>query len=461
MAPRASDWLLERISRFSGRQAILCGNRSIDYKALCARITRWFGVLDESDIRPGAVIGISGGYHADAVPLLLALALQGYIAAPLPAGGEDRRQYLDLAAAEAVIELGACGDWSWSRLTPGESPGLLLRLREGDAGGLVVFSSGTTGQSKAALFDFPTLIARYRETRPAQRALLFLQLDHLGGIHTMLHTLAHGGALIISENRDPDAVCYAIERHRVELLPATPTFLRMLALSGAYRRHDLSSLQLITYGTEPMPAATLKTLTALFPQARFKQTYGLSELGVLPTRSKAGHPLWLQVGGIGCEIRVVDNVLWIRSETAMLGYLNAPNPFDEDGWYNTEDAVEVDGPYVRILGRTTDLINVGGQKVHPAEVENVLLEMDNICEVTVWGHASPVTGQIVAARLSLAHPEDQESLERRVYNFCRDRLADYKAPLYIEIADGHLHGQRFKKVRPAGSAKAQWRPRSS
>jgi len=461
MAPRTSDWLLERMSRFSGRQAILCGDSAMDYAVLCTRIAEWLRMLDRSDIRRGAVVGISDGHHADAVALLLGLALHGYIAAPLPAGGEDRRQYPDLANAEAVIELGACGDWTWSRLTPGEPPALLQRLRECGSGGLVVFSSGTTGQSKAALFDFSTLIARYRETRPAQRTLLFLQLDHLGGIHTMLHTLAHGGALIISEHRDPDAVCRAIERHRVELLPATPTFLRMLALSGAYRRHDLSSLQLITYGTEPMPAATLKTLTALFPGARFKQTYGLSELGVLPTRPKAEHPLWLQVGGVGCEIRVVDNVLWIRSETAMLGYLNAPNPFDEDGWYNTEDAVEVDGPYVRILGRTTDLINVGGQKVYPAEVENVLLEMDNICEATVWGHASPVTGQVVAARLSLAHPEDQESLERRVYHFCRNRLADYKAPLYIEIADGHLHGQRFKKVRPAGSAKAQWRARSS
>jgi long-chain acyl-CoA synthetase len=148
-------------------------------------------------------------------------------------------------------------------------------------------------------------------------------------------------------------------------------------------------------------------------------------------------------------------VLWIRSETAMLGYLNAPNPFDEDGWYNTEDAVEVDCPYVRILGRTTDLINVGGQKVYPAEVEDVLMEMSNIVEATVWGHASPVTGQVVAARLGLAHPEDQESLERRVHYFCRGRLAAYKVPLYIEIADGSHHGERFKKIRPTESAKAQ------
>jgi long-chain acyl-CoA synthetase len=461
MAPGASDWLLKRLARSSGREAILWGDSGVDYGDLCTRIGEWFLILDQLGIRPGAVVGISGAHGADAIALFLSLAINGYVAAPLPAGGEDRRQYLDIATAEAVFELEVHGDWSWSRLTPREPPALLQRLRDCSSGGLLVFSSGTTGQSKAALFDFSTLIARYREERHAQRTLLFLSLDHLGGIHTMMHTLAHGGALVIGESRDPEAVCRVIARHRVELLPATPTFLRMLALSSAYRRYDLSSLQLITYGTEPMPAATLMALAAVFPGVHFKQTYGLSELGVLPTRSKAEHSLWLKVGGIGCEVRIIDNVLWIRSETAMLGYLNAPSPFDEDGWYNTGDAVEVDGPFVRILGRTSDLINVGGQKVYPAEIENVLLEMDNVCEATVWGHASPITGQVVAARLSLAHREDQESLDRRVYYFCRDRLADYKVPLYIEIADGDHHGERFKKIRPTQSAIAQWPNQSS
>ncbi len=94
----------------------------------------------------------------------------------------------------------------------------------------------------------------------------------------------------------------------------------------------------------------------------------------------------------------------------MLGYLNAPSPFDEDGWYNTHDVVEVDGPYIRILGRTTELINVGGQKVYPSEVESALLEMDNVREATVWGEPNPVTGQVVAARVTLARPEDQPSV---------------------------------------------------
>ncbi len=461
MTVRASDWLLERMSGFSGRPAILCGDNEMGYDRLTTRIAQWVSILDELRVCPGAVIAIGGIAGADAAALFLALTFNGYVAAPMPAGGRERRQYLDLASAEALIELGISGGWSWSRSTPGNPPALLSRLRERGAGGLIVFSSGTTGQSKAALFDFSVLIERYRAPRPAQRVLLFLQLDHLGGIHTMLHTLAHGGALVIIDDRQPAAICQAIERHRVELLPTTSTFLRMLVLSGAYRRYDLSSLQMITYGTETMPASTFDALSAALPGVRCKQTYGLSELGVLPTRSKREHCQWLRLGGLGCEIRIVDSVLWIRSQTAMMGYLNAPSPFDEDGWFNTEDAVETNGSYVRILGRTSDLINVGGQKLYPAEVESVLLEMDNVRDATVWGHASPVTGQVVAARLSLAQPEDQDALERRIYLFCRDRLADYKVPLYVEVVDGDHHGDRFKKIRPAETGEAQWRPRLS
>ncbi len=393
-------------------------------------------------------MAVRGDYSPGICALFLALLFQRRVVVALPLN-EDVRPLLAAAAAEALFEFADDGaSWSYTSLTPRTPPGLLERLRARGAPGLVVFTSGTTGHGKAALFDFGTLVERYRTPRPGYRTLVFLKLDHLGGIHTMLHTLAHGGTLVIGDERQPEAVARAIERHRIQLLPTTPTFLRMLVISRVHERHDLSSLKLITYGTEPMPASTLAALQRTFPGVGLKQTYGLTELGVLPTRSRAPGSLWLEVGGRGCEARVVDNVLWLRSETAMLGYLNAPSPFDEDGWYNTHDVVEVDGPYVRILGRTTELINVGGQKVYPSEVESALLELHNVSDVTVWGEANPVTGQVVAARVSLAQPEDQESFERRLRRFCRGRLADYKVPLVVEIVAGSHHGQRFKKVRP-------------
>jgi acyl-CoA synthetase (AMP-forming)/AMP-acid ligase II len=118
-----------------------------------------------------------------------------------------------------------------------------------------------------------------------------------------------------------------------------------------------------------MPDSTLWRLHAAFPRARLQQTYGLTELGVFQTRSLASDSAWVKVGGDGVETKVVDGELWIRCRYAMLGYLNAPSPFDEDGWFPTHDRVLVDGEYLRILGRDSDLINVGGEKVYPAEVE--------------------------------------------------------------------------------------------
>src|SRR5262245_18877496 len=108
-----------------------------------------------------------------------------------------------------------------------------------------------------------------------------------------------------------------------------------------------------------MPPSTLAAVREALPWARLKQTYGLSEVGILPTQSRDSGSVWLKLGK-GFEHKIVDGVLWIKSASAMLGYLNAPSPFDADGWFNTKDLVETDGEYMRILGRKSELINVGG-----------------------------------------------------------------------------------------------------
>ncbi len=82
-------------------------------------------------------------------------------------------------------------------------------------------------------------------------------------------------------------MCQAIERYELELLPTSPTFLQMLLIGRYYEKYNLSSLKIISYGTEPMPASTLARMHKLFPDVRMKQTYGLTELGAIRTKSKA------------------------------------------------------------------------------------------------------------------------------------------------------------------------------
>jgi acyl-CoA synthetase (AMP-forming)/AMP-acid ligase II len=199
-----------------------------------------------------------------------------------------------------------------------------------------------------------------------------------------------------------------------------------------------------------MPEHTLKRLHELLPEVALQQTYGLSELGILQSKSREPDSLWVKVGGEGFETRVVDGILQIKARSSMLGYLNAPSPFTDDGWFNTNDAVEVDGDYVRILGRKSDIINVGGEKVYPAEVENVIQELEAVAEATVYGEKNAITGNIVCADITTSAPLDsmqQKELIAQVKQHCREKLQKYKVPLRVNVVTEQQHTDRFKKSR--------------
>lgn len=127
--------------------------------------------------------------------------------------------------------------------------------------------------------------------------------------------------------------------------------------------------------------------------------------------------------------------------------MNAPSPFDEEGWFNTQDQVIIDGNYIKILGRKSEIINVGGQKVYPAEIEEVLLQLSGVKDVAVKGEPFPFIGNIVVAKVNLLEQESITSLRSRIYEFCKDKLESYKIPMKIEIVDNELFNNRFKKIK--------------
>jgi long-chain acyl-CoA synthetase len=444
----AITWLLERMGEQEDATAIIWRDREYSYRDLLGAVESWRHELESAGVASGSIVAFEGDYAPNECALLLALWDRGATAVPLTAAvAAEREKFLSIAEVQVMIEFDDADQWTLSRhaIVP-ENPITLDFIQSGDPG-LIVFSSGSTGESKAILHNGSALLEKFIARRHRMRVLTFLLLDHLGGINTLLYTLSNGGTVVAAQSRDADAICRAIEKHRVQLLPASPTFLNMLLVTEAYRRHDLSSLELITYGTEVMPETTLRRMREVLSNTRFQQTYGLSEVGVLRSQSRDSDSLWVKVGGEGFETKIVDGTLWIRAASAMVGYLNAPSPFDDEGWLNTEDVVEVDGDYIRILGRRTDIINVGGQKVYPAEVESVLLEMANVRDATVRGEPNPILGTIVTARLRLVEPEDPRTLKQRVRTFCRDRLASYKLPVKIEVVDTDLFGTRYKRHR--------------
>jgi acyl-CoA synthetase (AMP-forming)/AMP-acid ligase II len=147
----------------------------------------------------------------------------------------------------------------------------------------------------------------------------------------------------------------------------------------------------------------------------------------------------------------VDGILQIKSDSAMLGYLNAKSPFTEDGWFITGDSVEVNGEYFKILGRKSEMINVGGEKVFPQEVENVILEIPGVEDVVVYAESNAFTGKIVSAKIKFNGTETKLEIVKIVKTYCRSKLESFKVPIKIEVVDNSFESDRFKKSRFNGN----------
>lgn len=442
------SWLLERLGGWGDDVALVYKDGETSYRTLVALVREWRRRLEAEHVSAGRVVAIEGAFSPNACAALLALVELGAIAVPLtPIMRAHKPRFLEIAEASLCVDLDDSDAATIVAIERKVENPLTRSLIERGHPGLVIFSSGSTGAPKAILHDFAKLLEKFQKPRQKKATLSFLLFDHIGGIDTLCNTFASGGKIVTLERREPELVCEAIEKHRVHTLPTSPTFLNLLLISEVWKRRDLSSLQVIAYGTEPMPAATLKRLREVFPEVALVQTYGMSELGVLRSRSRGSESLFIKFTGDGIETKIVDGILWVRAGSTMLGYLNAPGMIDAEGFLNTQDAVEVDGEYLRILGRATDLINVGGQKVYPAEVETHLLELENVEDVAVFGKAHPMMGQMVCARFKLRTPENLELFKRRMNAFCRERLASYQIPRLVELTEGEQFGARFKKRR--------------
>lgn len=443
------EWLIERFRSAPDKLAFIHEGREVSYGAMAAAIAGFGDRLADTGIARGESVVVLGDYSPEMFCLMLALAQHGCIVIPLSTS----------SVVEESVALGVSGcDWyismsagatqtSMMRRPIHTDNALLAQFRASGRPGLVLFSSGSTGKPKGILHDFNQVAEKFRQPRQAVVAIPFLMIDHFGGINTILAITASLGTVVTVAERSVANICGAIARYKVQLLPATPSFLTLLMASGLHAQFDLSSLQRITYGTEVMPQSTLDRVHRAFPKVKLLQTYGLSEVGVLRSQSRDDGSLWVRIGGAGFQTKVLDGILWIKSDYAMVGYLNAASEFDADGWFNTQDQVEVDGDYFRILGRVTDLINVGGQKVYPAEVESVILGLDNVQDVAVFGEAHQLLGQIVVAKIVLEQPEAVDSVKKRVRRACLAELASFKVPVKVILTEGVLHSARQKKVR--------------
>lgn len=331
-------------------------------------------------------------------------------------------------------------------------PGPLQILRARNTAGLLLATSGTTGKPKVVVHDLHTLAGAFRDRRRnPHRVVLFMPPDHIGGVDTIFRTLSSGGTVIIPESRTPDGICFAINAYGAEVLPASPSFLAQMILSGAHCRHDMSSLKIIGYGAEPMPEKLLERLGIIFPGVEFQQKFGTTETSAVRIKSTSGDSTWIRIDDPGAEWKVVKGELWLRTRTTMLGYLEAGEEdggLAGDGWYPTGDLVELgEAGCFRIAGRISEVINVGGLKVLPLEVEEAILRTGLFSDALVRGESNPITGQIVTALVvsggdcnKLDHRTTRDLLRKAL----SDQLPAYKIPVKVRSVASIDRGAGFK-----------------
>ncbi|MBU4349458.1 fatty acid--CoA ligase family protein [bacterium] len=439
------DFIIQKFKNNLKKEAIICDNKIYSYKYLLNRYYFWKDFLNKR-IEKGKIVAVQADYNPDSVTLMLALIENANIFVPFSHSNKDIKKKLEIAEAEYFIKFKNF-DYNLIETNNKVSHNLIKKLKQRNHPGIIVFSSGSTGEPKAAIHDFTNLLNKFKVERKTLRTIIFLLFDHWGGINTLLYIFSNAGLIGVPVERSPDKVCEFIEKYKIELLPTTPTFINLILMSRAYNEYNLSSLKIVSYGTEAMPGSTLKFFHNLFPKIELKQTYGLTELGVMRTKSKSSDSLWLKVGGEDYKTKVIDNTLFIKAKSSILGYLNAESPFDKDGWYNTGDKIEQDGDWIRFLGRESEIINVGGQKVYPTEVESVLLEINGVKDAIVYGEKNPLMGEIVVANVKVDELDNNKKFISLIKKYCREKLDKYKIPVKINFTQKDLISERFKRSR--------------
>ena len=440
------SFILEKFKSFNSKNAIVFEDRIYTYEEFVKQIKDYKDILDKHNISSKVVV-ILGDYSFYNLALFFALYENKNIIVPITSNIKKvQDDFIKESFCQTIIKTDE-KNLLIQNLKTTFSHNMIDNLREKNSSGLILFSSGSTGKPKAMIHNLDTLIDSFKDKKEkSMNMLVFLMFDHIGGLNTVFNALCMGACLIIPKIKDAKTICELIEKYKIMVLPSSPTFLNLILISEEYKNYDLSSLRMITYGTETMPQSLLLKLKEVFPKVKFLQTFGTSETGISTTSSKSSNSLFMKLEDINGEYKIVENELWLRSKTQVLGYLNASmDSFTSDGWFKTGDLVEVDGEYIKIIGRAKEVINVGGQKVLPSEIESIILEMEEISDCMVYGEKNAITGQTVVCDVVLN--QEVENIKKRVRVFCKDRLDAYKIPTKVNVVDKTNFSDRFKKIR--------------
>jgi long-chain acyl-CoA synthetase len=366
----------------------------------------------------------------------------------------------------------------WHRLPERPLPDVPL-LPEDDA--TIFYTSGTTGAPKGALgthralttniFAAPFSAARNalrsgEEPGPAKQRVTLLAIPFfhvIGSLSVLLPNMAAGGKLVLMRKFDPHEAACLIAREQVTVTGGVPAI--ALSLLEQADHHDLSSLELVTYGGAPCPvslAGDIHTRLGAMPG----QGWGMTETSATCT-THSGPDYLCRPASCGpalpvCRLKVMDGErelppgmpgeLWAFGPNIVKGYWARPEATAErfrDGWLKTGDLAVLDAEgFCTILDRTEDLLIRGGENIYCSEVENVLIQHPAVADAGLVGLAHPLLGEVPAAAVQLK-PGSAVS-ESELKAFAAQKLAAFKVPVRFRLSQGPLpRNQAGKLIKQA------------
>ncbi|MBW2313447.1 MAG: AMP-binding protein [Deltaproteobacteria bacterium] len=474
--------------RWPDRIALIDGERRRSYRELDERATRLARALLALGLGPGERVAVVQENRIEYVETVIAVARAGGVLVPLLGaltGGEHAFMARD-ADAQFVIALGSDaipraveaageqakvlalaadeGALNLASLADGQSAERLAIDRPESSLAQILYTSGTTGDPKGVTHSYASVAAAMGAWAsafalgPEDRLLGQLALSHFGG-RAMDACWVAGATLVILPGPDPKAMLGAIAEHRVTLVLAIPTLLRMLLDHPDAAGADLTSLRAVVYAAAPAaPSLVRRSLERLGPV--LYTGFGQTEAYALNTfMDPAEHVAALAAGGerltsVGRECAGVAQVricaedgnalppgevgeICVSAPWVTPGFWKRPELDRErlrDGWLRTGDLGRMDAEgYVFLADRKEDKIITGGFNVYPAEIEGALSEHPAVAECAVFAIPDPKWGEAVRAAVTLRPGHDVEPEE--LVAFCKEHLARFKVPKAVDVLD--------------------------
>jgi len=326
----------------------------------------------------------------------------------------------------------------------------------------IQFTSGTTGAPKAATLTHHNMVnnalmsASILRFSSDDRLCIPVPMYHCFGMVLGTLLCATSGAAIVfpSASFDPIATLQAIESEACTALHGVPTMFIGVLDDPDFADYDLKSLRTGIMAGAPCPIELMQRVIADLHMSEITIGYGMTETGPLSTQTLPDDPIDLRVGTVGVtlphtEVKVVDDdgrilapgmsgELCVRGYNVMRGYWEDPERTDEDidvgRWMHTGDTATMDEHgYLRIVGRSKDMLIRGGENIYPREIEDFLYTNPKIDQVEVIGVPDPKFGEEIAACIRLR--DGQQATEEEIRNYCRGELAHFKIPRYVRFLD--------------------------